>query len=182
MENNYAGIDYSNGKSNIDRNTGIHYGVIPMHEVVQAWADESEPYYPFVCPHCGEDLPGGSLDDMIRALPEDEENPSCPICEHVLEEDDFEYMDPTSFLYSRDGYEAEQGFDDTDIFIMKSPYFTYAQFCSPCAPGAGYILNTVSKQHSASKTYCFGHDWFDKGKAPYPVYDVNTGELTSSEN
>jgi len=29
--------------------------------------------------------------------------------------------------------------------------------------------------------YCFGHDWFEDGKAPYPVYSVETGELVEAE-
>lgn len=32
---------------NYDSKTGIHYGVIPVNRVLQAWADESEPvFYP----------------------------------------------------------------------------------------------------------------------------------------
>jgi hypothetical protein len=27
------------------------------------------------------------------------------------------------------------------------------------------------------RTYCLGHDWFEDGKAPYPVYRVDNGEL-----
>ena len=37
MKTNYIGFDYSGGKSNIDLKTGIHYGVISINEVSQAW-------------------------------------------------------------------------------------------------------------------------------------------------
>ena len=46
-ENNMTyGIDYGNRKTNIDLETGIRFGVIPMHEVTQAWCDDAEPVYP----------------------------------------------------------------------------------------------------------------------------------------
>ena len=108
------------------------------------WADSSEPYY-------GE-------------LPEYEDEIDNDIAH--------DYSEPISFIYAEDGYEAECG-DDGDIFITKSPYFTYAAFCSPCAPGAGHLR---SYRPDGVKTYCFGHDWFENGKAPYPVFMVDTGE------
>ena len=53
MKTDYIGIDYSLGKSNRDNETGIHYGVIPQYEVLQAWADESKVHYgDFYCPNC----------------------------------------------------------------------------------------------------------------------------------
>ena len=79
--------------------------------------------------------------------------------------------EPLSFTYEGDGYQASCG-EDGDIFITKSPYFTYCMYCSPCAPGAGYLM---SPNPAGIMTYCFGHDWFDSGKAPYPVYDVTNG-------
>lgn len=53
-------------------------------------------------------------------------------------------------------------------------YGTFAQFCSPCVPGAG-----DSPLADGVKTYCLGHGWFEDGKAPYAVYSVATGELIS---
>ena len=54
--------------------------------------------------------------------------------------------------------------------ILKSDYYTHAQFCSPCVPGAG---NLDSPCDSGEKAYCLGHDWFEDGIAPYPVYRVS---------
>ena len=45
-----AGIDYGMGTTNIDKETGIRYGVIPQNAVLQAWADSSEADYGK--PHC----------------------------------------------------------------------------------------------------------------------------------
>ena len=81
--------------------------------------------------------------------------------------------DPEGFSFIAEGYKAFQFGDDCDIFIEKSPYYTVCQFCSPCAPGAGYIMQT---RKNGIKAYCFGHDWFEDEKAPYPVYDVITGK------
>ena len=134
-----AGIDYGMGKTNRDE-SGIHYGVIHQREVLQNWADSSEPYY-------------GELEEG------QEEFDDC--------------AEPLSFSYQKEGYEAEQSQDDSDIFITKSPYYTLCAYCSPCAPGAGYVMS--SRKHGI-KAYCFGDDWFDSGKAPYPVYEVKTGQ------
>ena len=60
-----------------------------------------------------------------------------------------------------------------DIFITKSPYFTTCRYCSPCAPGAGYLMNY---DPDGIRAYCFGPDWFDNNVAPYKVYSVATGE------
>ena len=48
-----VGIDYGMGTTNRDMDTGIRYGVVSIHEVSQAWCDESEGNYFFGCPHCG---------------------------------------------------------------------------------------------------------------------------------
>jgi uncharacterized Zn ribbon protein len=172
MEINYKGIDYGLGLSNIDNDTGIRYGVISQSKVGEAWFDSSEAQYSdvFYCPECGNEL-------TEIATEERDGNEYC--CEHCNAEytdddiNDFE-IDPIGFVYNADGYICEQYADDTDIFIIKSPYFTYCQFCSPCAPGAGYLMNTVE---NGVKAYCLGHDWFEDNKAPYPVYSVETGEL-----
>lgn len=140
----YRGIDYGLGRSNIGEN-GIRFGVIPLHDVTQAWCDSSVTIYP---------------------------EPA---------DDDMDCVEPIGFRYSSDGYEATQSADDSDIFILKSPYFTVAQFCSPCAPGACHLRNPievpdVDAPADPNRCYCFGHDWFDEEEAPYPVYEVATGK------
>ncbi len=144
---NNAGIDYGMGKTNIDKETRIRYGVIPVYDILQAWAESSECI--FACQECEE-----------KEKPEEERN--CDCCEAV------------DYVFNEEGYEAIQNADDIDVFITKSPYFTYCKFCSPCAPGAGYLRDHIK---DGVKTYCFGHDFFEDGKAPYPVYSVETGEL-----
>lgn len=95
---------------------------------------------------------------------------------------------------------------DNDAFIIKSPYYTYAQFCSPCVPGAGNLDNPyipsghakeqimlvrhiapnaeweAFKSHAEDagfpKVFCLGYDWFDEfNTCPYPfIFKVENGE------
>jgi len=146
----YVGIDYGHGLTNRDTKTGIRYGVIPAHAVGEAWYESSEPDYgkPH-CPECETEL-----DDSLE----------CKLHGEIQPEDAYP-EEPFGFSYSQDGYEAYQG-QDGDIFITKSPFVTRAAFCSPCAPGACYLL---SPNESGERAYCFGPDWFENETAPYPV-------------
>ena len=150
----YKGIDYSHGLANIDYENKIRYGVIHQHAVGQAWYDDSEGYY-------------GEYDF------EDEEE------EMELLND---FVEPISHIVDDGEYQAEASVDSGDIFITKSPYFTYAQFCSPCAPGACHLENPLDHASDENKCYCFGHDWFESGIAPYDVYSVETGKKVLPDN
>jgi hypothetical protein len=168
METNYRGIDYGLGKVNLDRETGIRFGVINQNHVGQAWYDSAEadygtPQEPIECPNCGHP----------HTFQEWGDSADCEKCEESIDCELPDMAEPLGFEYSGEGIQARCG-DDGDIFITKSPYFTRAQFCSPCAPGACYLLNPCD---DGEKAYCFGHDWFEGGVAPYPVYSVETGEL-----
>ena len=140
-----VGIDDGRGLTNIDLENGIRYGVIPSSDVLQAWADDSEAVYP---------------------EPENEE-----------EDDDDPCLcdEPIGFKYDDGTLQAHQGGDDSDIFITKSPYYTRAAFCSPCAPGACHLRNP---DKDGEKTYCFPPSWFDDPEdCPYPVWQVEDNEL-----
>lgn len=151
----YAGIDYGFGTTNIDPENGIRYGVIHQNDVLQAWADSSEAEYP--CSEC--------------EFEQGDDDCGCCDCE------------PIAFNYDDDGYLASAD-SMGDIMILKSPYFTFAQFCSPCAPGACHLANPLEHRDAIeggaklknNRAYCFGHDWFEDGVAPYPVYEVATGK------
>lgn len=175
------GIDYGLGQSNRNRETGIRNGVIHQNDVGQAWFDASEPYYgkpeEFTCPECNQDTRINTKGDPKIQWGDTVE---CPNCGHCSECELPDCSEPISHYYEQDGYSAEAG-ECGDIFVCKSPYFTYAQFCSPCAPGACYLMNWLDGDENCetNKAYCFGHDWFDDNKAPYPVYSVETGELVN---
>lgn len=146
-------IDYGMDLTNVDHETGIHYGVIPANDVMQAWSDSSEPEYD--CDEC-------EAKQEFESDPENEgEEFDCS---------DYE-CEPRGFAFVEDGYEACQSRDDSDIFITKSPFYTFAAFCSPCAPGAGHLRNPLAPDEGV-KTYCFGDDWFEDESCPYTIYNV----------
>lgn len=158
------GIDWGLGQKNIDTETGIRYGVIHFTQILQSWMDESEPYYPPVCPACGSQKK--SHQDV------------CCECDC----DDTSVDDtPSEFILSNEKYQASQSAEDTDVFVIKSWYYTYATFCSPCAPGACSLMEPLEDKIDNNKAYCFGHDFFESGQAPYPVYEVTTGKQVHPE-
>ena len=149
----YKGIDYGMGITNRDFNTNIRYGVIHMNECCSAWCESSEIDYP--CESC----------DAY-----DSENEECT--EGCCEAEGLSFINDEEYV----AWQDSQG----DIFIERSPYFTYAAFCSPCAPGACYLMSPLDEPDNNNKCYCFGHDMFwdqRNGVAPYPVYSVKTGKL-----
>jgi hypothetical protein len=166
------GIDYGMGTTNVstkacgDTATRIRYGVISQHDVGCAWYDESEAHYG--APHCP--ACGAELDDDVCDGHECE-------CGYTIDwiGDECYGDEPLSHYYDRDGYKAEAGCDG-DIFITDSPYYTLCDFCSPCAPGAGYLTS----EGNDCAAFCFGPDWFD-GQPPHDIYDVETGELVCAK-
>lgn len=87
-----------------------------------------------------------------------------------------EYAEPMGFELNKHGYKAFSSFDNTCLFLIESPYFTYTDLCSPCASGAGN-LNSHATPNTGYKTLCFGHSMFDDERAPYPVYCVKSGQI-----
>jgi len=184
-ETNYKGIDYGLGQSNVDKSNGIRYGVINQNEVLQAWCDASEPYYGKpTCPKCGNEAiesdKAPEKDEDGKPIDRDEYEEGhgcndyvCDSCKYIFDSDEAFGDEPISHYIDDEEYKAECG-ESGDIFITKSPYYTRAQFCSPCAPGAGYLMNPCD---SGEKAYCFGHDWFEDKTAPYPVYRVDDDSL-----
>lgn len=173
------GIDYGMGTTNIDRETGIRFGVIPMNDLNE-WAHESfeADYGAPTCGKCGNEAV--DYDDekhgeykVKRGACSDY---ACETCERVFDGEDAFGDDVREWILDDGEYKATMGGDDGDVFILHSPYFTRAQFCSPCAPGACHLRNPTE---DGERAYCFGHDWFEGDKAPYPVYSVATGELVA---
>lgn len=190
----YRGIDYSGpfGTCNRDSDTGIRYGIIGAnHESLSEWFwDSVESVYLPYCPHCYEQLDEDWDSELIQAdavmdyeantpymkARKEYDNPICPHCHRVIEDGQQwpDCAEPDGNILQGD----EEGFVDSsnDIWVTKSPYFTYAQYCSPCAPGACHLENPLDEPNEANKCYCLGPDWFDDNKPPYPVYSVETGE------
>lgn len=126
------GIDYGRGQQNIDEH-GIRYGIISANNL-QSWVwDMDWQQEEFIaCPHCGEEL----SEDFDPA------EQDCPGCEKVITEGEQYQVDGESPLMLQ-GDEALQVFvmPDGDIWFFESPYKVKAGFCSPCAPGAVYLMS-----------------------------------------
>lgn len=171
------GIDYSMGMANFDRETGIHYGAISQYSIMMEAMEDFEYIYDGPnCPKCGEDVE--SIPDNIEDFEGYEEAEHemaeyvCHKCKYVFGSESAYAEESSGFKYEQDGYILTDLLD-TDIFVLRSPYYTYTQFCSPCVPGAGNLDNPMP---DGVKTYALGHDWFENGRVPYPLYDVKTGE------
>ena len=85
---------------------------------------------------------------------------------------------------------------DSDAMVVKSLYYTFARFCSPCVPGACSLdspLDFLDAMAAASRyrlslsykmpftevrCYCLDKSWFDSDRpCPYPYWSVETNEL-----
>lgn len=172
------GIDYAPIGSNVNRDaeTGIRYGVIPLGRLGEFSADSFEAEYDACCPHCGDGLPE-DIEFTVTNRPADRKYGSwaiCQSCEKAFSEDDSIPDEPSRQVCKEDGLEAFLD-SSNDTWFTKSPYFTRAAFCSPCAPGACYLTNPCE---DGERAYCPGPDWFDEDNpAPFPIYSVATGEL-----
>jgi hypothetical protein len=165
------GIDYGMGQVNVDRATGIRYGVIHQHDLahwalVEFEADYGSP----TCGHCGADAVEYDNEahgdyDCGRGCSDF----ACEECEKVFDSSDAYGDEPISHNLDDGEYLATMD-QYGDIFILKSPYYTRAGFCSPCAPGACHLSSPCD---DGEKCFCFGHDWFEGDKAPYTVYRVS---------
>jgi hypothetical protein len=174
--NTYKGIDYSLGQSNVDRKTSIHYGVISERSVIpELFEDVEYDYGDPTCRKCGNKaIESSAIADEAWNEGKDY---ACVGCKRVFWSDDAFSDEAIAWNYEQDGYTLTSCLD-SDIFVLKSPYYTFTQYCSPCVPGAGNLDTYVE---DGVKTYCLGHDFFDTGKAPYPVYDVASGKLIVEE-
>jgi hypothetical protein len=188
--------------TNYDEKTGIYYGVISQHsldgdalneiyngtDLDYEYAKEElkKDFVAFLESH---DLISSWMDVKNQAEINDMFD---PIEERFNEQ--YESDSPT-MRYEEDGYIIETS--ETDLFIIKSPYVTYAPPCSPCAPDAGNlddagrvygqwmdqkredgelsadnIINVMRRignsMGNARLSYCLGKDWFENEKAPYP--------------
>ena len=176
------GIDYGLGKANVDPDTGIRYGVISINSLHEFIHDELEPEYGDpTCPKCGDGVQESSFGKDYY----------CESCASLDEiEPTRENLEPYTFYsdecfsdecvgltlneVGKHQYSAHSAFDGACLFLTKSSYYTFAKFCSPCAPGAGDLDNPIE---DGVKTFCFGPSMFTDDKAPYPVYRVSDDSL-----
>lgn len=177
----YSGIDYGMGQTNIDKETGIRYGVINANTLSgHAWetiqSDGTDLDYAEAVENVKSELSraiASVLQDYSATFDADS------LAGDIVEDLDFNLEssgDVTRYLYDRDG-ETFTVCSDGDIMVTKSPYFTLCAFCSPCAPGAGYLSSDGNV-----KAYCLGPHWFDSDNPmPYVCYRVSDGSRVEPE-
>jgi len=196
MSKNYPGLDYSGpgSKVNRDSDTYIRYGIIPTNDVGQSWYDAGEPQYgdPH-CPDCGNKVVSSDKKSVPQKYRGDKDY-YCKTCKKSIWSDNCFPDQPCGITYDQDGYQLNED-DSGDLWVFKSPYYTYAQFCSPCAPGAGYLTNSfestlegddfrkAAESLGFPKVYCLDFEWFENWKAPYRVFRVEDDlEIIVREN
>jgi hypothetical protein len=177
------GIDYGRGTTNVNPKTGIRYGVIAANSV---WSEAMSDIYSH-----GTDLDhkaymDGVKDSLRQALSEyfsgHTYNDKPSRLDEATEEafdavsdrlnDNYEGTgDCTRYLYERDGYRIQID-GSGDVWVLESPFYTYAQFCSPCAPGACYLTSPLETPDDNNKCYCLGPEWFCVDEAPMPYEPV----------
>ena len=189
-----AGIDYGLGQSNIDQETGIRYGVISQHSLTE-WLDErlENDYGSPTCPKCGNaahDLDGvDNTEDMDTwEYGRGYADYYCESCKYVFDNSEA-YPDEAIGQYLDSAEYQLSSVLDSDLMVLKSPYYTYACYCSPCVPGAGDLDSPLPKEEGI-KVYCLDKTWFDNEHCQYSywrvsdntlVYDLNT-ERDNGEN
>lgn len=173
---NYPGIDYAAGQQvNRDAKTGIRYGIIPSMDVSP---DALEDIYLNGTDTDYEDWQQAIKSEIRNALSNYlSEKAIQRVIDNGLDNigDDYQPTgDCTRYEYEQDGYKLMID-GSGDLWVMESPYVTYAQFCSPCAPGACHLgspldINAPSPLEEANRCYCLGPEWFEENQAPYPVH------------
>jgi len=169
----YAGLFLTSGLSNIDNLTGIRYGAIHANSLFNCGADvwdDGAVYLPF-CPKCGFELEENEVPDL------------CPSCEYEIEDESECYGEEPSYIDYMDvenGIRVEGGLDG-DYIVVKSNYYTFAPYCSPCVPGAGDLDSAESDGSTGIKCYCLPADYFDAevNPCPYKVWKVSDDSVVA---
>lgn len=162
---------------NMNVETGIHYGVIPKNDLF----------------NCAEEFFDHAEDiDYTNNLKEIKENIKSSIEDFMFDDNVKEILelveehfnenyqgDCALMRYEKDGFIIKSSNDDCDLFIIKSPYFTLAPFCSPCAMNACYLRDGVKEgeEPKGAKAYCLPEDWFsEENPCPYKYWEVKDND------
>lgn len=221
MTTNYAGIDYGLGKTNIDANGirygVISQNSLNPEAFDDIWTHSRDLSYENAVAECKKQIARleneSDLADFLKehfnrrcnpvlwaqailgdiTLSEENNQETIDAIWSEVEQtfnDSYEDNGERDWLYESDGYKLANCLQ-SDVFVLASPYFTYAQFCSPCVPGACNLDSPLGMEEKPTdchlapadnRCYCLGHDWFDGGKAPYLVYCVATGQIVQPDS
>jgi hypothetical protein len=172
MAQSDSGIDYGNGTTNIDKDTGIRYGVIHSNRLAShAWDKITSSGEDLDYTETIESLTFEISSSLKSILSDYDSNFDCKeAAESIVSDLDLNLEstgDCTRYFYEGED-ETFNVCADCDIFVTKSKYYTLCSYCSPCAPGAGSLGSEGSV-----KAYCLGPDWFDSDNPmPYRCFYV----------
>lgn len=190
------GIDWGMGQVNIDKETGIRYGIISANDVNPDaldvggayWEDSTYNAAYTACVEEIQDILSLARVDMgsaLRRIERDFGDRAARMLREAIAEggglDEYDISDIASKEMEmwEAPYGSEYGYNDgeyvlhldtdNDIWVFKSPYMTQGSYCSPCAPGA-VTLGSAGEDNWA---YALGPDWFDEeNPMPYEVVAV----------
>lgn len=94
-----------------------------------------------------------------ESFEDDYGEPTCPKCDFNVSEE-----------------QSDNG--ASDFFCEECNH----NFMSAEACGEEPIGSHLQDEDYTAECYAFGHDWFEDGVAPYPVYEVATGKLMEPES
>ena len=196
------GHDYGLGQTNIDHATGIRYGCISTHSLSPYfWEDVEHDYGPPTCPVCGNDADNPSENPDYNGAVKPYREHSC--ADHFCKDCLVYFSSEDAFPDEPLGWSLVEGTTkivdclDSDALVLKSRYYTFAPFCSPCVPGAGNLDNVYADVPEIArstrnavigeapkllsffgvKTYCLDKSFFEHEACPYPYWSVETNEL-----
>ena len=119
---------------NTDTSTGISYGVVSAHELVQWISDEVMQ---------GRNLSYEAFVEELKAQHPDMDPNSFEfeqLCEDYQEDDDIYYYDDGN------GLVVQTCGDGINLWVFKSPWVQVVRKCSPCFPNAGNLDQTAYEE------------------------------------
>jgi hypothetical protein len=175
--------------SNMNLETGIHYGVIPKNDLFNCAEEFFENAKDMSYQEALDDIKASVKEAILEQLSGDFEMEESEIeftglFDSIDEKFNENFSSECSLMrYEKDGFIIEASNDDCDLFIIKSPFYTLAPPCSPCAPGAGYLRDAIKEdeidEHGEVKlgsggieTYCLPKEWFEEGQCPYKYWKI----------
>ncbi len=179
----YAGIDYSGSQGTCNRDEReFRYGIIAQSSLPHWFADELEAHYSAHCPACGE-----GIDSEYESEVNSQGYGVCE-CGNSFRDHEMYRDEADGYTWGNEDSESGHADDMLDVWVTQSPFYTYAQFCSPCVPGAGNLnspLAIAGDIPKENRILCLGLDWFDSlddaseyaEHCPYPVWECETGNL-----
>ena len=147
------------GNTNVDAETGIHYGMISNHSLADWVLDEVY--------QNGEDLRYNEIRDDLRSAIKS------AVSDWYDKDIDFaieDLIDACLENYESDGYdpryyETDDGIvvqtSELGLWVFKSPISRMAPVCSPCVPNAG-DLDAEDGRHWV-QAYSLPSDWLREG-------------------